>query len=105
LSATLRTDAPALAVGDRVITAILPHDGHHRIPRYARGREGTVVHVHPRFHVADDIVAGIPHDPETVYTVEFAATVLWGGRATGSVCIDVWERFLTRVSEQTGGAR
>lgn len=105
MNAPTRTDAPVFRVGDRVVTDIIPHEGHHRIPRYARGRVGTVVHVLPRFYVADDVVAGIDHEPEPVYTVEFAASTLWGERATGAVCVDVWERFLTDASEQTGGAR
>lgn len=101
MSGAQRSSTHLFAVGDRVLTATLPHEGHHRIPRYARGRVGTIVKVLPSFYVADDIVAGIEHDPEPVYTVEFAATTLWGARGSGAVCVDVWERFLT-VAE--GGA-
>lgn len=103
MSGAPRSRTPVFAVGDRVRTAILPHEGHHRIPRYVRGRVGTVVEVLPSFYVADDIVAGVEHDPEPVYTVEFAATTLWGARGSGAVCVDVWERFLTVAEEGAEG--
>jgi hypothetical protein len=91
------------AVGDVVRAADAPHAGHHRVPRYARGRRGTVVKVHPSFPVPDDIVAGIPHAPETVYSVRFEATTIWGESAEpfAAVVLDIWQRFLTPVSEES----
>lgn len=91
----------AFAPGDVVRAADAPHSGHHRIPRYARGRRGTVETVHPCFPVPDDVVAGIPHEPETVYSVRFEATSMWGSSAEPQVTIviDIWERFLAAVTD------
>ena len=98
----------AFSLGDVVRTADAPHPGHHRIPRYARGRHGTVVKVHPSFPVPDDVVAGVPHLPETVYSVRFEAATLWGSRAEplAAIVIDIWERFLSTVpNDQEVAAR
>lgn len=91
----------AFAVGDLVRTLDASHDGHHRIPRYARGRCGTVVSVHPSFPVPDDVVAGVQHAPETVYSVQFDAEMLWGLSAErlAANVVDVWERFLGKVPD------
>ena len=94
--------APArFAVGDRVRARNLHPSGHTRLPRYVRGHAGRVVQVHgthvfPDAHAA--VQAGPPFDesPRWLYTVEFAASELWGDDADPAlqVSIDAWEPYL-----------
>jgi nitrile hydratase subunit beta len=89
--------APArFAVGDTVRSRVLNPTGHTRLPRYARGKIGTIERVHG-VHVFPDTNA---HDqgehPNWLYSVRFAARELWGDAAdpTLSVTIDAWECYL-----------
>jgi len=78
------------AAGDRVRARNLHPRTHTRLPRYARGRMGTVVTVHG-CHVFPDVHArGGDEDPQWLYTVRFAARALWGDAAdpAASVSID-----------------
>ena len=86
----------AFRPGDRVRIGDVTHDGHHRVPRYAKGRCGRIVSVHPTFPVPDDVVAGIAHTPETVYSVCLESTSVWGRGAEprSTIILDVWQRFL-----------
>ena len=72
--------------------------GHTRLPRYTRGRCGTVVKDHGVFALQDTDANGQRlHDrPQHVYTVRFAARELWGDRAPGrdAVYVDLWEDYL-----------
>lgn len=38
-----------LAVGTRVRVSARAHAGHHRTPRYLKGRSGTIVAIHARY--------------------------------------------------------
>jgi nitrile hydratase len=88
--------AARFAVGDAVRTRVMNPTGHTRLPRYARGKIGTVERVHG-VHVLPDTNA---HDqgehPQWVYSVRFAARELWGDAAdpTLTVTIDAWECYL-----------
>lgn len=91
---------PAYAVGQRVRARRINPAGHTRLPRYARGRLGTVVAVRGA-HVFPDrsaVPLGQQADksPEWLYTVDFAGTELWGKDAdpTLTVSIDAWEPYL-----------
>lgn len=89
---------PAFAVGDRVHVATDSPTGHTRRARYIRGRTGQIVAAHGTYIYPDTAGNGLGEAPEHVYTVRFAATELWGapaGDANGSVCIDVWEPYLS----------
>ena len=88
--------APArFAPGDAVRARMLNPTGHTRLPRYVRGRVGTVVsvhgaHVYPDTHARD----GDPC-PQWLYTVRFDARELWGADTTAScVHVDAWEPYL-----------
>jgi nitrile hydratase subunit beta len=88
--------APAFAAGDRVRTRNMHPRGHTRLPRYARGKLGTVETVQG-FHVFPDTNAhGHGEAPQWLYTVVFSASELWGadGDPGGSVSIDAWESYL-----------
>jgi nitrile hydratase len=82
--------------GEAVRARNLNPEGHIRLPRYVRGRQGTITRLHGA-HVFPDTNA---HDegehPQSLYQVRFEASELWGpdtdGR--GAVYLDLWETYL-----------
>ena len=94
---------PIFKPGDRVRARNMHPTGHTRLPRYARGRVGTVATVQGA-HVFPDRNA-VPlgqqakDEPEWLYNVEFAGRELWGNDAdpTVTICIDAWEPYLEAV--------
>jgi nitrile hydratase len=89
-------DLPRLAVGQRVRTRTLHPAGHTRLPRYARGKTGSIVRHHGA-HVLPDVSAHGRHDvAQHLYTVRFAARELWdeGANPRDSVHLDLWESYL-----------
>ena len=95
---------PRYAVGQRVRARNLNPVGHTRLPRYARGRAGTIVAVRGA-HVFPDrnaVPLGEQPDPEPewLYTVDFEGRELWGedGDPTLTVSIDAWEPYLEEAS-------
>ena len=76
---------------------IHPH-GHIRLPRYTRGKLGTVVRDHGIFALQDTDMNGqrLGRRPQHVYSVHFTARELWGDRASGSdaIYVDLWEDYL-----------
>jgi len=87
---------PRFNVGDRVRTLNIHPKTHTRLPRYARGRTGTIEIVRG-FHVFPDSVAiGQGENPQWLYTVLFEGRELWGERAdaTLKVSIEAWEPYL-----------
>lgn len=103
VAATLARGAPAsrpaprearFAVGDRVRTRNTHPRGHTRLPRYARGRVGTVELIHG-CHVFPDRNARYEgEDPQWLYAVRFSALELWGTDVAQSVSIDAFEPYL-----------
>lgn len=99
------TDRPArYAVGQRVRTRNLNPVGHTRLPRYARGKVGTVIavrgpHVFPDRNAAPLGTRPDP-EPEWLYTVDFDGRELWGEDAdpTLTVSVDAWEPYLEEVA-------
>ena len=94
------TAAPRrFAVGDRVRTRRHMGRGHNRLPRYARGRIGTIETVHGAFVVADRNAATGDRTPETLYTVRFDAVELWGPEADprDRLSLDLWDLYLEPV--------
>jgi nitrile hydratase beta subunit len=80
------------AVGDRVTVARMAPPGHTRCPRYVRGVTGTVTAVHGGWPLPD---RGDDSEPETLYTVRFERTDLWGPDAEpGPLYIDLWDSYL-----------
>jgi nitrile hydratase beta subunit len=106
VEATLARGGPAsrpaprearFAIGDRVRTRNTHPRGHTRLPRYARGRIGTVELIHGA-HVFPDRNAHLEgEDPQWLYTVRFSARELWGTDAAESVSIDAFEPYLEAV--------
>ena len=85
--------------GDRVGTLSHMPIGHNRLPRYARGKTGTVIAECGVFKLADSNAMGQGPDPQMLYTIEFAAGDLWGADAEEGalVCLDLWDAYLTPV--------
>ena len=99
------TDRPAtaparFAPGDRVRTINDHPAGHTRLPRYARGKIGTVERVHGTFVFPDTNAAGLGENPQWLYTVRFDGTELWGrsGDPTLAVSVDAWESYLEEAA-------
>lgn len=84
---------PRFAVGDIVTVADVHPAGHTRLPRYIRGRRGTVEIVHPAFVFPDTNAHGLGERPQYVYAVSFAAAQLWGA-GDHTVSVDVFETYL-----------
>jgi nitrile hydratase len=87
--------APRFRVGDAVRTRDLHPATHTRLPRYCRGKPGTIAAVHGAHIFADAHARGIDEPLECLYTVRFDARVLWGADTTAAaVCVDCWEPYL-----------
>ena len=85
--------------GERVLVSQPDSAGHHRAPRYVRGHVGTVVGVHGRHVLPDDVVAHAAEPRvEPVYAVEFGADTLWGA-GDHSVTVNLWESYLEPAEE------
>ncbi len=82
--------------GERVRTKTFNPTGHTRLPRYARGKLGTVEAVHDGFVFPDSNAHGEGENPQRLYTVVFDGSEVWGEGAdpTLSVSIDAWESYL-----------
>jgi nitrile hydratase subunit beta len=91
----------AFKLGQRVRTRNINPEGHTRLPRYTRGKTGTVVRLNGAFALQDTDVNGVWLDgrPQQVYTVGFAGRELWGSHASprDTIYVDLWEDYLERA--------
>ena len=88
--------AARFQVGQQVRARNINPTGHTRLPRYARGKVGTIDRDHG-VHVFPDTNAHfLGEKPQHVYSVRFAARELWGAEASprDSVYIDLWDDYL-----------
>lgn len=84
--------------GDRVRIDSRPEPRHHRVPAYAKGREGVVERV-CRAHPQPEKVAKADPDGETVtvYRVRLNQADLWpayAGPASDTLEIEIFEHWL-----------
>jgi nitrile hydratase len=88
--------APRFKPGDRVVARNAHPTGHTRLPRYARGRAGTVDRDHGVFIFADAHAMGLGQKPQHLYSVRFSAQALWGpeARPRDAVYVDLWDDHL-----------
>ena len=97
-SARAPTDAaPLFQPGQRVRARVISPAGHTRLPRYVRGRTGTIVRDHGSFVFPDASAAGQGPAAQHVYLVRFTMQELWGvapGRERDSLMIDLWDDYL-----------
>ena len=92
---------PAFRIGQRVRARNMNPEGHTRLPRYTRGKIGTVVRYNGAFALQDTDASGIwlGGRPQEVYTVRFTARELWGANASprDTIHVDLWEDYLERT--------
>jgi nitrile hydratase beta subunit len=91
--------SPRFAVGQRVRARNIHPTHHTRLPRYARGKQGTIRHDHGIFIFADTNAEFAGENPQHVYSVCFAARELWGEQVSprDSVYLDMWDDYLELV--------
>ena len=89
--------AASFEPGDRVTARNVNPVSHTRLPRYIRGKTGTVVRDHGVFAFPDSSAeTGVHSDPQHVYSVRFEAGDLWGAsaNANSSLYIDLFDDYL-----------
>lgn len=88
---------PGYSAGDVVKIRKTNPTGHTRVPRYVRGRVGTVARYHGVHDFEDEDRDDLPRQ-QPVYSVRFEAAELWGDSADrrGAVYLDMWESHLVR---------
>lgn len=90
------TGPARFAAGDRVVPRTIFKTTHTRLPRYVRGRPGTVLAALGAFVLPDSNAHGRGEAPEWCYTVRFAGRDLWGEDADPALVVmaDLWESYL-----------
>src|SRR4029077_6708798 len=88
--------APHFKAGQRVRARNINPTGHTRLPRYARGKLGTIERDHGVFVFPDTNAEFLGEKPQHVYSVRFAARELWGEQAAprDTVNLDLWDDYL-----------
>src|SRR5512139_2492020 len=86
----------AFQARDRVRAKTINPLTHTRLPRYVRGRVGTIERVIGCHVFPDSNALGAGENPQWLYTVRFDGRELWGADAdpTVSVSVDAWEPYL-----------
>jgi nitrile hydratase subunit beta len=92
-------DVPATArfqMGQSVRARNINPDGHTRLPRYARGKFGTIERDYGVFVFPDTDALFLGEKPQHLYSVRFSARELWGDQAgpKDAVYIDMWDDYL-----------
>jgi nitrile hydratase subunit beta len=87
---------PQFQKGQRVRARNLNPIGHTRLPRYARGKSGTIERDYGAFVFPDTNAHERGENPQRVYSVRFTARELWGEQAPAkdAVYVDMWESYL-----------
>ena len=88
--------APRFKVGQRVRGRNINPTGHTRLPRYARGKLGTIERDHGVFVFPDTNAHFQGENPQHLYSVRFAARELWGTQAAprDAVYVNLWDDHL-----------
>ena len=94
-----QAEARGFQVGDHVRARKINPEGHTRLPRYARGRAGTIARYHGIFVFPDTNAHFLGENPQHLYSVRFEARELWGDGASprDSVYIDMWDSYLEHI--------
>ena len=90
---------PRFKPGQQVRARNINPTGHTRLPRYARGKVGTVDRDHQVYSFPDTDAHGLGSKRQHVYSVRFAARELWGSAASAHdfVYLDLWDDYLEPV--------
>lgn len=88
--------APRFVPGQRVRARNIHPAGHTRLPRYARGKLGTVARDRGVYVFPDSNAHFQGERPQHLYSVCFSARELWGEEASprDSVYLDLWDEHL-----------
>lgn len=91
---------PRFQAGQRVRARNMHPAGHTRLPRYARGKFGTIDRDHGVYVFPDSNAHFLGEKPQHVYSVRFAARELWGEQAAPQDCVyvDMWDDYLEPAS-------
>ncbi|WP_282095392.1 nitrile hydratase subunit beta [Epibacterium ulvae] len=87
----------SFAIGTRVRARSDSPQGHTRVPRYVRGKFGTVLATESVFQHADSVAAGQGRNPQHCYLVSFSAAELWGSsveQAEDNILLNLAESYL-----------
>ena len=96
-SSRLEADVPAkFKAGDSVVARNINPSGHTRLPRYLRGKNGTIEKDHGVFGLPDTMAHGGGESAQHVYSVRFSAQSVWGDNASprDSFYVDMWDDYL-----------
>ena len=87
---------PKFQVGQQVRARNINPQTHTRLPRYARGKMGTVQRDHGVFVFPDTNAQFLGEKPQHLYSVRFGARELWGDEANpkDTVIIAMWNDYL-----------
>jgi nitrile hydratase subunit beta len=93
--------APRFKPGDTVIARNIHPQGHTRLPRYVRSKQGTVILDHGIFGLPDSNATGLGLCSQHVYGVRFTARELWGPQASvrDTLQIDLFDDYLDPAGE------
>jgi len=95
---------PRFGVGDSVKVGNININGHTRLPRYVRGKVGTVAKVYNTQDIQDHVPES-EQGPQPVYSVKFDSHELWGDEAESNhvLYMDMWESYLEPDQNTSGG--
>jgi nitrile hydratase subunit beta len=85
--------------GQQVRARNMHPSGHTRLPRYVRGRIGTVMRDRGVFLFPDSRAHNLGEQPQHLYSVRFCARELFGEQASArdAVFLDMWDDYLDRA--------
>ena len=88
--------AASFKVGDKVRARNIHPLGHTRLPRYARGKLGSIARDHGVHVFPDSRAHFLGEKAQHLYSVRFAARELWGETAAAhdAVYLDLWDDYL-----------
>jgi nitrile hydratase subunit beta len=89
-------DPPRFKPGDRVVARNLHPAGPTRLPRYVRGKPGSIDRHLGAYVFPDTNAMGEGEQPGHLYSVRFEARELWGPEADAraAVYLDLWDAYL-----------
>ena len=90
---------PRFKTGQRVRARNMNPVGHTRLPRYVRGKSGTIDRDHGVFVFPDANARFLGEKPQHIYSVRFAARELWGDQAApgDAVYVDLCDDYLEQA--------
>jgi nitrile hydratase subunit beta len=88
--------APRFQIGQHVRARNINPITHTRLPRYVRGKAGTIERDRGVATLPDTNLYGLGEKPQHVYSVRFSAPELWGDQAAAqdAVYVELWDDYL-----------